>query len=86
MHQKIRVFVAAAWRWFRGQSLFIQALIAVPLMMAVLFTALIGNMGLALMGGAVALYAPITGAIVGAVSVVLTKASAIVIRDRKQGR
>ncbi|MGR3608146.1 MAG: hypothetical protein ACU0BN_04685 [Sulfitobacter sp.] len=72
------------WGWFRRRSLFFQMLLVVPIACAVAVTVFVGNMGLALMGTAVALYAPVVGWLLGVFGVVFTKAAKIVARDRKQ--
>ena len=61
MFNRSKPMVAKMWRWFRSRSLFIQLILVIPILCAITLTALVGNMGLALMGTAVALYAPVVG-------------------------
>lgn len=72
------------WCWFHRRSLFVQMLLVIPIVCAVAVTVFVGNMGLALMGTAVALYAPVVGWLLGVIGVVVTKAAKIVARDRKR--
>lgn len=77
-------FIRYAWLWFRSQTLFVQALIAVPFFCGLLLTLLVGNMGLAFLGGAIALGSWTVGIVAGLIGVVFAKASAIIIRDRNR--
>ena len=72
------------WRWFRKRSLFVQCLLLVPVVCAITFTLLIGNVGLAVMGSAVPLYGWMVGAIGGAITTVLAKAVSIIYRDKRR--
>ncbi len=86
MFKRLRSIANGIWSWFRRQSLFIKLLLIVPVTCAVAVTVLIGNMGLALMGTAVALYAPIVGWIGGFFVMILGKAGIIVAKDCRQSR
>ncbi|WP_283177881.1 hypothetical protein [Gemmobacter sp. 24YEA27] len=71
----------ALWRWFRRLSIWWQAVLAIPLAGLILMMTLVGNMGLAAMGGAIALYAWLIGPALGLISVLFAKAFSIVWRD-----
>lgn len=83
MFKQVSRFSRVAWRWFRGVPPIVQALIAVPFLFGLLLTILVGNMGLAFLGGAIALSSWLVGAVIGVIGVVFAKASAIIIRDRR---
>lgn len=51
---------------------------------ALLLTILVGNMGLALMGTAVALYAPVVGWFAGVFALILGKAGLVIAKDRRK--
>lgn len=83
----IRNFGAAArsmWAWFRRRPPFVQLLLVVPILCAVALTVLVGNMGLALMGTAVALSAPVVGWVGGFFALILAKAGIIIAKDRRR--
>lgn len=83
----LRNFGAAAnrmWAWFRRRPPFVQLLLVVPILCAIALTVLVGNMGLALMGTAVALYAPVVGWVGGLFALVLAKAGIIIAKDRRR--
>ncbi|WP_143104186.1 hypothetical protein [Poseidonocella sedimentorum] len=84
MWKRIQPLVATIWLWFRSKSLFVQCLLVIPILCAIAFTALIGNVGLALMGGAIALSGPIVGWLSGAAVLILGKATSIIWRDRSR--
>ncbi|TIX90506.1 hypothetical protein [Rhizobium sp. P44RR-XXIV] len=84
MFQRIRPVMAAIWHSYRRQSGFVQLLLIVPMASAFLLTVLVGNMGLALMGTAVALSAPVVGWLAGIFALILGKASLIIARDRRR--
>ena len=84
MFDRIRFVGQVMWLWFRRLSGFVQMLLVVPIGCAVLLTVFVGNMGLALLGTAVALSAPVVGGIAGFVAVVFGKSAQIVLKDRKQ--
>ena len=84
MFKQLKKWGQGLWVWFRRRALFVQLLLGVPIACAVAVTVFVGNMGLALMGTAVALYAPVVGWLLGVFGVVFTKAAKIVARDRKK--
>jgi hypothetical protein len=83
MFKEIRILTLRIWRWFRSRSFFVQIILVVPVLSAIILTVMVGNMGLALMGTAVALYAPVVGWFGGLFAVTLAKSTAIILRDRK---
>ncbi|ARC89633.1 hypothetical protein [Rhodovulum sp. MB263] len=76
----------ATWAWYLAQSAFVRAILLVPIVCGLLMTFLIGNMGLALMGTAVAINAFLAGWIGGAIAVVVSKALQIIARDGRHSR
>lgn len=84
MFRHVGRYSGITWRWFRSLPPLIQALIAVPFLCGLLLTVLVGNMGLAFLGGAIALSSWIVGIIAGLIGVIVTKATAIVIRDYRK--
>ena len=80
---KVNQYSRTLWRWFRGLPPLMQALIAVPFFCGMMLSILVGNMGLALLGGAVALSSWAVGATLGVIGVVFAKAISIIIRDRR---
>lgn len=86
MFKRIKAFSYEIWTWFRRRSLFIQILLIFPILCAITVTVLVGNMGLALMGTAVALYAPVVGWVGGLFTVILAKAGIIVAKEHRQHR
>lgn len=72
------------WQWYASQSLFAKALLGVPILCALMVTFLVGNMGLAVLGSAYALSAPIVGAVGGAVAVIISKATLIIWNDKRK--
>lgn len=70
------------WRWFRSRTLFVQCLLVVPVVCAISFTLLIGNMGLALLGFAVPLYGWVVGAVGGFFITIFAKAVSIIHKDK----
>ena len=85
MFERTKPIVAAIWKRFRGYPLFVQLLLIVPILCAISLTLLVGNMGLALMGTAVAINSFVAGWIGGAFILVLGKAGIIVAKDHKRG-
>jgi uncharacterized membrane protein len=72
------------WNWFRKRSIFVQLVLVIPIVCAIFLTVLVGNMGLALMGTAVALSAPLVGWIGGLTALVLVKLGIVIAKvDRK---
>ncbi|WP_295074641.1 hypothetical protein [Tabrizicola sp.] len=84
--KRLRLILSAVWRWYRRRSLFVQALLVVPVLCGILLTALIGNMGLALMGTAVPIYAWLAGWVAGIAVVILGKAGFVVAKDRRRAK
>jgi hypothetical protein len=86
MFERPRLYAAAIWRRFRGFSFFVQLLLIIPILCAIALTLLVGNMGLALMGTAIAINSVFAGWIGGVFILVLGKAGIIVAKDRKKTR
>ncbi|MEP0154726.1 hypothetical protein [Pseudophaeobacter sp.] len=84
MFERAKPLAAAIWKRFRGYPLFVQLLLVVPILCAIALTLLVGNMGLALMGTAVAINSIIAGWIGGVLVLVLGKAGIIVAKDHKK--
>jgi hypothetical protein len=82
MFERAKPLAANIWRRFRQCSIFIQLLLVVPILCALALTLLVGNMGLALMGTAIAINSVVAGWIGGVFFLVLGKAGIIVARDR----
>ena len=72
------------WSLFRRQTLFIQCLIALPLLGAITFIFVIGNMGLALLGTAIALPAFLVGWLLTILGLVFGKAVQVIWRDGRK--
>lgn len=83
MFKRVGKYTLMMWRWFRSLSLWMQALIAVPFFCGLLLTVLVGNMGLAFLGGAIALSSWVVGTVAGMIGVVVAKAGAIILKDRR---
>lgn len=86
MFERSKPYASAIWRRFRGYSLFVQLLLVVPILCAIALTLLVGNMGLALMGTAVAINSVVAGWIGGVIILIVGKAGIIVSRDRGKSR
>lgn len=86
MFKRTKALSFEIWAWFRSRSIFIQILLVFPILCAIGVTVLVGNMGLALMGTAVALYAPAVGWVGGLMTVILAKAGIIVAKEHRQRR
>ncbi|KZK82133.1 hypothetical protein PsAD13_03687 [Pseudovibrio sp. Ad13] len=86
MFERSKPHVTAIWKRFRSFPVFIQLLLIVPILCAIALTLLVGNMGLALMGTAVAINSLIAGWIGGVMILVLGKAGIIVAKDRNKNR
>lgn len=84
MFERTKPVAAAIWKRFRSYPLFVQFLLVVPILSAMTLTLLVGNMGLALMGTAVAINSVVAGWIGGVLVVVLGKAGIIVAKDHKK--
>nr|WP_309504128.1 hypothetical protein [uncultured Roseovarius sp.] len=84
MFERTKPFAAAIWKWFRGYPLFVQLLLIAPILCAIALTLLVGNMGLALMGTAVAINSVVAGWIGGVLILVLGKAGIIVAKEHKK--
>lgn len=84
MFERAKPLAAAIWKQFRSYPLFIQLLLIVPILCAMALTVLVGNMGLALMGTAVAINSFLAGWIGGVLVLVLGKAGIIVAKDHKK--
>ncbi len=86
MFKRVKSVVSEIWSWFRRRSIFVQLLLVIPVICAVAVTVIVGNVGLALMGTAVALSAPIVGWLVGFFALILAKAGAIIAKDWRRSR
>lgn len=86
MFERSQPYATAIWKWFRGNPLFIQLLLVVPILSAIALTLLVGNMGLALMGTAVAINSVLAGWIGGFFLIVFGKAGIIIAKDRNKTR
>ncbi|SFO44737.1 hypothetical protein SAMN04488056_10699 [Cohaesibacter marisflavi] len=84
MLERSKPIAAAIWKWFRSYPLFIQLLLVIPIVCAMALTLLVGNMGLALMGTAVAINSFVAGWIGGFFVLVLGKAGIIIAKDHKK--
>ncbi len=84
MFERTKPVAAAIWKRFRSYPLFVQLLLVVPMLSAMTLTLLVGNMGLTLMGTAVAINSVVAGWIGGFLVVVLGKAGIIVAKDHKK--
>ena len=84
MFKRVGSVAEKIWSWFRRRSIFVQLLLIVPITCAVALTVLVGNMGLALMGTAIALSAPLVGWIGGFVALILAKAGIVIAKDRRK--
>lgn len=84
MFKSVRSATKVIWSWFRRRSTFVQLLLVVPIVCAIALTVLVGNMGLALMGTAVALSAPIIGWFGGVCALILVKAGMVIVKDRPE--
>lgn len=86
MFKRSKPYVQALWWRFRKLPLFIQLLLVFPAVCAIALTFVVGNMGLALMGTAIAINSLVAGWIGGAAILILAKAGLIVTRDRHRQR
>jgi uncharacterized membrane protein len=86
MFERSKSISISIWKRFRGYSGFIQLILIVPVICAIAFTLIVGNMGLALMGTAVAINALLAGWIGGFILTILGKAGIIIAKDRKKSR
>lgn len=84
MFERTKPLASAVWKRFRSYPIFVQLLLVVPVFSAMALTLLVGNMGLALMGTAIAINSVIAGWIGGTLVVVLGKAGIIVAKDYKK--
>ena len=82
MCERTKPFAYAIWKQFRSYPLFVQLLLVVPIICAMALTLLVGNMGLALMGTAIAINSFVAGWIGGVLVLFLGKAGIIVAKDR----
>ncbi|WP_103332475.1 hypothetical protein [Pseudotabrizicola formosa] len=86
MLQKCKPYVKGLWVRFRKLPFFMQLLLVFPVACAIAFTFLVGNMGLALMGTAIAVNSLIAGWVGGIVILILGKAGLILNKDRQRQR
>lgn len=84
MFERVKHLTTVLWRRFRRFPLFVQLLLIVPVLVAIALTVFVGNMGLALMGTAVAINSLVAGWIGGVFVLVLGKAGVIVARDHNR--
>lgn len=81
MFERAKPLASGIWKRFCSYSLFVQLLLVVPILCAMALTLFVGNMGLALMGTAIAINSVVAGWIGGALVLVLGKAGIIVAKD-----
>ena len=74
MFKRTKPITVALWKRFRSYPLFLQLLLVVPIICAMALTLLVGNMGLALMGTAVAINSVVAGWFGGVFLLILGKA------------
>lgn len=86
MFERSKPYVVSIWKRFRSLPFFLQLLLIVPILCAIALTLLVGNMGLALMGTAIAINSVVAGWIGGVFILVLGKAGIIVAKDRNKNR
>jgi ABC-type transport system involved in cytochrome c biogenesis permease component len=84
MFERTKPLTAAIWKRFRSYPLFVQLLLVAPILSSMALTLLVGNMGLALMGTAIAINSVVAGWIGGVLVLVLGKAGIIVAKDRNK--
>jgi uncharacterized membrane protein len=82
MFERTKPVVSTIWKRFRSYSVFVQLLLVVPILCAMALTLLVGNMGLALMGTAIAINSVVAGWIGGFIVLILAEAGIIVAKDR----
>lgn len=82
MFERATPFAAGIWRRFRSYPTFVQLLLVIPVISAIALTVLVGNMGLALMGTAIAINSVFAGWIGGAFVLILARAGMIVVKER----
>ena len=82
MFQRSKPYAKALWLWFRSLPVFLQLLLVFPIGCAILVTLVVGNMGLALMGTAIAIHPLLVGWIGGLTILILPKAGIIVAKDK----
>lgn len=83
MFERAKPLVSAIWKRFRSYSLFVQLLLVAPILCAMALTLLVGNMGLALMGTAIAINSFVAGWIGAVMVLFMGKAGIIVAKDYK---
>ena len=83
MFERSKPDALALWRWFRTRSAFVQTLLIVPIICALVLTLLVGNIGLAVMGTAYAISAAAVGWVGGVIGVILVKAGIIIAKSDK---
>ena len=84
MFERTNSLTAAIWKRFLGYPFFVQLLLIVPILCSIALTLSVGNMGLALMGTAVAINSVVAGWIGGVLVLVLGKAGIIVAKEHKR--
>ncbi len=84
MFERTKPIAAAIWKRFRSYPPFIQLLLVVPILCAMALTLLVGNMGLALMGTAIAINSFFAGWVGGVLVLVLGKAGIVIAKDHKK--
>ena len=84
MFERSRPYATAIWLWFRRLPIFLQLFLVFPILCAIALTLLVGNMGLALMGTAIAINSVFAGWLGGAFILILAKAGIIVAKDRSR--
>lgn len=70
------------WRWFRSLAPFTQCLLAIPVLCGLFLLFTVGNMGLALMGTAIALPALFVGWLGALIALIVSKAGLIIWKSK----
>ena len=86
MPRRFAVLFQWTWRQFRRLPLVLQWLFGSICLGAFAMAAFVGNMGLALMGTAIALSGAVIGGVLGAVAVLVPWGTAAVYRAKRQER
>ena len=84
MFKRMKLIAEMIWRRFRRLPSFVQLLVVVPVLCAIALTLFVGNMGLALLGTAIAINSWVAGWVGGLFVLILTKAGVIVAKDRSR--
>jgi hypothetical protein len=86
MLERAKPLLTTIWKRFRSYPFFVQLLLVFPVLCAMALTLLVGNMGLALMGTAVAINSLVAGWVGGVFVLILGKAGIILAKDSQNKR